>query len=177
MTIDIVFETHSISVDNERAIASGWIDTPLSARGRELARELGERRRNDGIETVYASDLRRAQETASIAFEGSAVPILIDRRLRECDYGDLNGAPVEALAPRTRFIDRPFPNGESYRMVVERVGSFLGDMAHRDGARVLLIGHSATRWSLEVLLNGAVLEELVESTNAWQPGWVYRYSP
>lgn len=41
----VVFETHSVSVDNEAGIASGWNHSELSAAGRALAKELGECRK------------------------------------------------------------------------------------------------------------------------------------
>jgi broad specificity phosphatase PhoE len=47
--IEVAFETHSISEDNANGIASGWAPSRLSARGRALARQLGERRRHDRI--------------------------------------------------------------------------------------------------------------------------------
>ena len=53
MGIQIVFETHSISEDNEHGIATGWHDGQLSERGRILAGELGVRRRHDGIQAVF----------------------------------------------------------------------------------------------------------------------------
>src|SRR5581483_11539948 len=106
--MQLVYETHSISVDNERGIATGWLPGELSARGRRLARELGERRRDDGIACVFVSDLRRAVETAELAFEGTDIPIREDPRLRECDYGELNGAPVQELEPRARFVEEPY---------------------------------------------------------------------
>jgi hypothetical protein len=126
MAIELVYETHSISVDNERGVATGWLPGELSAEGRRLAHTLGERRRNDGIVCVFTSDLRRAVETAEIAFQGSDVEIRPDARLRECNYGDLNSAPVGELDPRRRFVDRPFPGGESYRDCVDKMRSFLG---------------------------------------------------
>jgi 2,3-bisphosphoglycerate-dependent phosphoglycerate mutase len=46
------------------------------------------RRCNDGIGAVFTSDLRRAAQTAEIAFGETDVPILYDWRLRECDFGD-----------------------------------------------------------------------------------------
>lgn len=98
MPIDIAFETHSISEDNEPGIATGWLPGRLSARGRALARELGERHRSDGTAAVFSSDLARAVETVEIAFAGQALPIHTDPRLRECDYGELSGASVELLA-------------------------------------------------------------------------------
>jgi broad specificity phosphatase PhoE len=173
--VEIVFETHSTSTDNEAAIATGWLDGELSETGRRQARELGERRREDGIASVYTSDLGRAVETAEIAFAGSGIPIHRDPRLRECDYGELNGMPVTQLdLERARHLDEPFPGGESYRQTVERVRSFLDDVAREhDGERVVVIGHSATRWALDHLLNGAPLEELVAAPFDWQEGWLY----
>jgi 2,3-bisphosphoglycerate-dependent phosphoglycerate mutase len=173
--VAIVYETHSISVDNERGVATGWLHGELSERGRELARELGERRRNDGVAVVYASDLGRAVETAEIAFASSGMPIRLDWRLRECNYGELNGMPSARLRDEVlRRIDDPYPGGESYRDVVERVRSFLEDLpAELEGTRILVIGHAATRWALDHLLTGTTLEELVCAPFDWQEGWEY----
>ena len=88
MSVAVVFETHSTSVDNELGIATGWNQGELSDIGREQARELGERRRDDGIAVVFTSDLRRAVQTAELAFAGTPLPVIRDARLRECDYGD-----------------------------------------------------------------------------------------
>ena len=174
MTVEIVFETHSISVDNERGVATGWLDGELSEHGREQARKLGARRRDDGIAAVYASDLGRAVETAEIAFSDSGIPVHYDARLRECNYGELNGMPsAELERERSGRIDVPYPGGESYRDVVERVHDFLDDLSREyDGKRILLIGHSATRWALDHLLDGQNLEEAVGPFE-WQEGWTY----
>jgi alpha-ribazole phosphatase/probable phosphoglycerate mutase len=174
MTLQLVYETHSLTLDNERGIATGWLPGELSAEGRRLARALGERRRDDGLACVFSSDLRRAVETAEIAFAGVDIPIRQDKRLRECDYGELNGAPVAALEPRRRFVDAPYPGGESYRDCVARMRSFLDDVVDElDGRRVLVIAHSAQRWALRHLLEDVPLEELVDAPFAWQEGWEY----
>jgi alpha-ribazole phosphatase/probable phosphoglycerate mutase len=176
MDIQIVFETHSISKDNERGIASGWNHSRLAARGRELARALGERRRADGIAAVFTSDLKRAIETAEIAFQGTDMPILHDWRLRECDYGEMNGKPASQVhGNRVKFLDDPYPGGESWRQAVERVERFLRDLLLRwGGRRVLVIGHVATRLTFEHRLNGIPLEELLTADFAWREGWEYR---
>ena len=67
MGIELVFETHSITVDNEEGRATGWRPGQLSGQGRALAARLGERRRADGIAAVFSSDLTRAAETATAA--------------------------------------------------------------------------------------------------------------
>jgi alpha-ribazole phosphatase/probable phosphoglycerate mutase len=178
MGIRIVFETHAISEDNELGIATGWHDGQLSARGCLLARELGARRRFDGIHTVFTSDLARAVETARIAFEATPIPVLADWRLRECDYGSLNGQPALDLhRQRQRYLDDPYPGGESWRQAIARVGRVLPDLRLRwDGARVLIIGHVATRWALEHFLNGVPLEELIAAEFRWREGWEYTLS-
>jgi broad specificity phosphatase PhoE len=175
MSIEIVFETHSTSTDNESGIATGWLEGRLSETGSRQAQELGERRRADNIAAVFTSDSGRAVETAEIAFGQSGIPIHRDWRLRECNYGELNGMPVAQLeAERARHIDAPFLGGESYRDVVERVRSFLGDLPGRfDGERILVIGHAAPRWALDHLLSGAKLEDLVVAPFEWQEGWLY----
>lgn len=175
MSVQVVYETHSTSVDNERGIATGWLEGELSAVGREQATQLGERRRNDGLAVVFTSDLHRAVETAEIAFAGSAIPIERDRRLRECNYGEQNGMPRAQLdAERARRLDEPFPGGESWREAVARVAGFLDELrVSRDGERVLIIGHVATRWALDHVVLGIPLEELVAAPFAWQEGWEY----
>ena len=173
--MQVVYETHSTSEDNEAGISTGWLGGALSAAGREQARALGERRRRDGIGVVYASDLARAVETAEVAFGGSGIPVLLDWRLRECDYGDLNRMPrAELETQRLRRVDEPFPGGESWRDAVARVSGFLDELlATRDGERVLLIGHVATRWALDHRVHGVPLEELAAAPFAWREGWEY----
>lgn len=175
MVTQIVFETHAWSEDNEQGIASGWHDSRLSERGRVLAGALGARRRGDGIQAVFTSDLGRAIETARVAFANAPMPILYDWRLRECDYGDWNGRlAAELHHDRRRYLDEPYPGGESWRQAIQRVGRFLPDLLLRwEGARVLVIGHVATRWAFDHLLDGSSLEDLIEADFGWREGWEY----
>jgi broad specificity phosphatase PhoE len=171
----IVFETHSFSDDNERGLATGWLPGRLSERGRAAARELGARRRDDELAAVFASDLQRAVETVAIAFDGVAVPILLDWRLRECDYGDLNGTDAAALHEnKAAYLEVPYPNGESWSGAVARVGGFLHDVGRRwQGRRVLVVGHMATRYALEHFLSGVPLSKLLRERFVWREGWEY----
>ncbi|HUQ39639.1 MAG TPA: histidine phosphatase family protein [Acidimicrobiales bacterium] len=174
--IELVYETHSTSVDNERGVASGWSPSRLSTEGREQAQALGARRRHDHVDVVFASDLRRAVETAEVAFAGTSIPVLLDWRLRECDYGERNSGPRdEHLRTRADHVDTPYPGGESWRQAVARVARFLDDLHLRwDGARVVVIGHVATRWGIQHAVDGTPLEQLVAAEFAWQEGWEYR---
>jgi broad specificity phosphatase PhoE len=175
VALQLVYETHAISTDNEAGIATGWLPGRLSARGHETAAELGARRRDDGLAAVYVSDLARALETIRIAFGGSPIEMIVDERLRECDYGRLNGMPRARLeAERSAHVDTPWPDGESYRDVVQRTAPFLEELASdRDGERVLVVAHSANKVALDHLLLGAALGDLVARGMDWQPGWEY----
>lgn len=176
MAIELVFETHSTTVDNEQGHATGWLPGQLSEQGRTQAQQLGRRRRDTGITAVFSSDLTRAAQTASAAFGTSAIPVLYDWRLRECDYGRRNGMPVAELrGGRCEHLDRPYPGGESWRQAVTRVGRFLSDLPLRwNDQRILVIGHVATRWGLDHFIRGVPLEDLIEHDFTWQEGWEYR---
>jgi broad specificity phosphatase PhoE len=172
--VAVVFETHATSEDNERGIATGWLGGRLSTLGQRQAAELGERRRDDGLAVIYTSDLDRAVETARIAFDGSGLPVVVDARLRECDYGRWNGMPRARLeAERLDRIDEPWPGGESWRQAVERVDCFLDELAGREDGRVLVIGHVATRVALDLRAGGGPLGALVAAPFDWRPGWEY----
>jgi alpha-ribazole phosphatase/probable phosphoglycerate mutase len=177
VAVHIVFETHSLTEDNEAGRATGWLPGKLSSAGRAFAAEIG-RRRAEGHAAVFSSDLRRAVETAEIAFGGTAIPVLLDWRLRECDYGSMNGGEASEMhAQKSARLDRPYPNGESWRQAVERGGWFLRDIAARcDGMSILLIGHVATKWALDHHVRGVPLEELVTAPFEWQEGWSYDLS-
>lgn len=172
MSVEVVYETHSTSTDNEAGVASGSRDVSLSETGRRQARELGERRRGE-VDAVYCSDLRRAVETAEFAFPD--LPVKVDPRLRECDYGEMTGRPSKEIdAEWPGRVAMPFPGGESVSEVVARVRSFLDDLARdHDGRRVVVIGHRATWLALDHLLGGADLSESASATFVWQPGWRY----
>ncbi len=178
MSVTITFVSHSTSLDNEAGLASGHFDVALSALGRRQAAELGETLAGRPFDAVYSSDLRRASETARIAFAGRGLPLLEDARLRECDYGDLTRAPHgEVAAARPDCIDRPFPGGESYNDATVRMRAFLDQLAaERDGQAVVVVGHRATHDCLVHLATGMPLADTITRDWEWQPGWDYEYA-
>lgn len=175
MAVRLVYETHATTIDNEAGRVTGWQPGELSAAGMENARALGRRRRDDGIDLVLTSDLHRAVQTVDLAFGGAGPPVRTDARLREVDFGELTGAPVDVVhRQRRRRVDEPFPGGQSYRDVVRGVAELLDELGRdHDGQQVLLVGHAATRYALDHLLTARPLESAVEAPFAWQDGWEY----
>ncbi len=175
--LTVLYSPHMTSVDNEAGRASGHVDVPLSDLGRLQAMELGQHYASEPIAAVFCSDLQRARATADLAFGARDVPIVADARLRECDYGNLTQAPREQVeAEFSHRIVKPFPNGESVRMVVVRVGAFLRDcLCKYDGQTMVVIGHRATRYGLEYWCGEGSLEAIVGAEWEWReiPIWHY----
>ena len=173
--VTIIFESHGTTVDNEKHLASGWADIELSELGVQQSKEMGQRYASNHFDAIFCSDLQRSYKSAGIAF-GDKFPIIRDARLNECNYGDLTQHPSEEVDPeKPKRIKEPFPNGESYEQTTERMRSFLSDLSKNyDGKRVMIIGHRATQYGLECLINKIPLEQVIPAPWKWQPGWEYK---
>jgi len=174
--INVIFESHSTTFDNESEISSGHSDAKLSPLGLEQTLELGKRYKDNLPDAVFCSDLSRSYETGEKAFEGTEVPIIKDARLRECDYGDFERHPSDEVKPmKENCIEKPFPSGESYRQCAERMKAFLQDLLKKHGGEtVMIIGHRATQYGLEHWIKGIPLKKVVTAPWKWQPGWTYQ---
>lgn len=107
----------------------GWTDVPLNETGRVQADRLGEVLGAHEFDGVWSSDLSRAVDTARIAVGEPS----IDRRLREMDFGELEGAVWGELDEAIRVGLKDFdsfqsPGGESAADFVERVFGFLDEL-------------------------------------------------
>jgi broad specificity phosphatase PhoE len=178
-SITVVFETHATSLDNERGLASGWFDVDLSRLGIQQARELGARYAESRFAAIFCPYLRRAYRTATIAFGQRDFPIIRDRRLRKCDYGELTRSPLaEVELAKPAHVTTPFPGGESYQQAAARIGDFLRELVPQYcGTSILIIGCRATHYGLEHWLNQIPLTQAVTAPFIWQPGWIYTLDP
>ena len=178
--VKITYFVHGTTVDNQKEISSGWSDAPLSDLGVKQSVELKEQTKDMKFDVVFCSDLQRAATSAKLAWEGT-YQIIPDPRLRECNYGKLNGALSSIVEPmqEEECIYKPFPEGESYEDVKNRISDFLEFLKKNyDGKHVALVGHKAPQLSLDVLLKGKNWEKALaedwRKTKSWQPGWEYR---
>ncbi len=174
MAVEIIFESHGTTYDNEAHLSSGHFDVELSPLGVKQSIEMGERYQNEHFDAIFCSDLQRSYKSGEISF-GDKFPIIKDARLRECDYGELTQHPsAEVDVEKVKRISIPFPGGESYEQTAERMKSFLQDtLRNYDGKRVMIIGHRATQYGLEHWIKGLPLEEVIPAPWKWQPGWTY----
>jgi alpha-ribazole phosphatase/probable phosphoglycerate mutase len=173
----LVFFAHSTTLDNEEHKATGWLQGELSAKGMEQAQALPTLLKDASFEIVFSSDLHRAIQSAELSFKDTH-PIRHDWRLREANYGDLDGTEKNFKKDMNKFINTPYPGGESYKDAEKRLRSFLADIKKffPDGY-VAVIGHEATQLAIEVILNGKTWEQVIAENwrpqGKWQPGWFY----
>lgn len=172
----IYFAAHATSLDNEAGLSSGWKDVGLSELGIKQAKELGERFKNIPLDLICTSDLKRAHDTVKIAF-GDKYQVIVDKRLRELNYGNMNGKPDEEVGSmKKERIKIPFPNGESYEQAMARVQDFYEDLKEKYSDKtVLIVGHRATQFGLDTLISGKTLEQCLSVPFKWQPYWEYEW--
>lgn len=178
MAIKITYFVHGTTIDNEKNISSGWKDVELSKLGIQQSLDLKKQIDISQFDVVFCSDLKRAVDSTKLTFEDK-IPIKIDPRLRECNYGDYNGKSSEVVEPlQEKSIYQPMPNGESYEDVKKRISEFLNDLKKNYNEKnVAIVAHKAPQLALDVLLKGITWEEAFKTdwrkTKSWQPGWEY----
>jgi len=182
MAIRITYFVHGTTTDNEQDLATGWLPGELSETGIEQAKALGNQAAHLSFDTVFCSDLKRAVDSAELGF-GGKYEIVADVRLRECNYGDKNGAPVDLFKDdrMKEYVETPFPNGESYRDVEKRMADFLAYLkVGYEGKHIAIVAHQGPQLALDVLLKGRTWQQAIDedwrNTKAWQPGWEYELS-
>ena len=190
MAVQITYFVHGTTTDNEKDVSSGWGDAELSELGVRQSIELKNQVRDRKFDVVFCSDLKRAAHSAKLAFEGVA-PIIQDARLRECNYGTLNGKPAAIVEPmQEQNITKRFPEGESYEDVKRRMADFLEFLRQNyDGKHVAIVSHKAPQLALDVLLKNKEWKQAfacdwrktkrparhanVVVAGGWKPGWEY----
>ena len=137
---------------NADDIIQGQLDTALNDCGREQARRLGEHLPLSAFTHVFSSDLKRAFDTATLAFRSASGGdcergrvIVRDRRLREISFGSLQGRPRkdlnEAAQGRRNYVA---PGGESHDQMKRRVIDFFTDLCRQLVKETVAGAHDAT---------------------------------
>ena len=177
METKIIYFVHGTTNDNTEKLCSGWKEAMLNELGKEQAQNLGNVIIEKGIkfDIIFTSDLKRAIESSEIAFP--EYEKIKDCRLRECNYGDLDGKH-KSLVVYEEHINEAFPNGESLKGVEKRMREFTEFLKQNySGKTIGIVAHRAPQLALEVITKGISWEEAINNdwrkTGEWQPGWEY----
>jgi broad specificity phosphatase PhoE len=149
---DIFLVRHGETVWHAKNRYAGVSDVDLTARGHEQAGRLAEWAGAADLSGVWASNLRRARETARGCVEATGHRLRVDDRLRELDFGRAEGMtrtdmarefPDALRAFQVDPVQHHLPGGEDPRSAARRFVSCLRDIATEDeNGRILVVAHS-----------------------------------
>ena len=137
--IRLILVRHGVTEWNQAGRYQGHQDTPLSDAGREQARRVAERLGAEEITAAYTSDMRRAQETASIILNDRPLELQTTPALREMAFGAWEGLTARDVAERfpeewAAWIHDPVlarpPGGEDLNQLFARVVAFYRSVVH-----------------------------------------------
>lgn len=168
---------------------TGWIDVDISEVGEAQAREIASRLKDVRFDIAYTSRLKRAVRTLELLLEphGYTVPVVVDDRIIERDYGELSGqlhSDVKEKHPDMykvwhRSYDTPPPGGESVKMVEKRVYPFVWELLRNagDGRNIMVSAHGNSIRCMRAYLENLSVEQEMSLEVPQNDYLLYRVTP
>ena len=158
----LLLTRHGQTIGNVQQVLQGQIQGELTEEGREQARQVRDRLRNEPIDAFFSSDLKRSVDTCTIIAEPHHLPVQTTPLLRERDWGDFTGELIPELK------DKVWPdNVETIEQMKARAMEFV-DMLKREypGGTVLAVGHGIINKALQAAFYGKPMHEVLKMANA-----------
>ncbi len=160
---------HGQSEYNAKRIIQGHIDTDLTPKGFVQARLTGERLKDENIERIFSSDLRRAYKTALVIGDVLGIDVEVDKRIREMHFGEWEGRAYEHIF--TYNLDHwqnwlknpvacPLPSQEDIEEFKSRIASFWKFLLDINQKNILIVGHGGSIQGLICYATGLGFEHL-----------------
>lgn len=163
----LYFTRHGQTVWNVENKICGATDIELTETGHEQAKELGRQIKEEGlqIDEILYSPLVRAAETARHISEITGIPMRVEMRLVEQNFGKYESTPrngQEFREAKTHFADR-FDGGESMLLLCQRVYNLLDDIRQEaDTKTYLLVAHNGILRAVESYFRDMSNEEYAD---------------
>jgi broad specificity phosphatase PhoE len=151
--LHLILVRHGETEWNAQRRYQGQTDVPLSEFGKRQAERIAERLVGQKIDVVYASDLKRAWETAEAIAEFNGLEIVSEPRLRELKFGILEGLTFEdaenqfpeMIAAWLEDFNNVPRGAETIDLFNARIVSLLSDLKQKHNEQVvLLVGHGGS---------------------------------
>jgi probable phosphoglycerate mutase len=160
---------HGETVWNAEHRFQGHGDSPLTETGRNQVAALGRRMEALNFDALISSDLGRTRQTASIIADFTGHAVELDSRLRERNYGVLEGLTVPEIRAKhyevydqfnTDDPDYILPGGESHRQHYQRNVSFFEELlTGKLGTKVAAVAHGGVLDSIFRYVAGLPIEQ------------------
>lgn len=146
----IYFVRHGESEWNVADRICGQTDIPLTAKGHAQAEETGKKIQAQGIhaEAILCSPLLRAKETAEHIAAITGIPLIVEPRLVEQNFGIWEGTSprnsAEFREAKTQFLCR-YGNGESMFQLAQRIYNLLDELKAKEKNYILVAHNGISR--------------------------------
>ena len=184
----LILVRHGRSEWNDKGLWTGWTDIPLNDEGRQEARHTAQTLKDIKIDAAYSSNLVRVTETIEIILKelGANVSFVKNDALKERNYGTYTGKNKwqvkeqigdEEFKKLRRSWDYPLPEGESLKMVYERVIPYYKKEILpqlKKGKNILVGGSGNSLRALIKFLDNVPDEGISEVEIRTGEAWVYQ---
>ena len=168
--LDILLVRHGQTKWNVEMRLQGTLDSDLTETGIYQAKKLGERLSDIEFSKVFASPSGRTMKTAELVLGNRVSPIITDERLKEMNFGILEGKKVETLDERFKNeiavmhedpeIYNPSEyNGETYSELIGRTSDFLDDIISRENGKILVVAHGMSLMAIISAINNLEVKD------------------
>ena len=167
---------HGQAEHNVKNIISSKIDNPhhVTEKGIEEAKKATKELKSKKIDFIFASPLVRTKETADIVADELNIEkenIIYDERIREQDFGDLDGKDHTSYSKMVSSLKEEFttaaPNGENILQVKNRMMDFLSEVDKKyENKNILIVTHEHSAWLLFAGSRGADVDTSVNMHNS-----------
>ncbi|MGG3157884.1 histidine phosphatase family protein [Priestia megaterium] len=155
--VTLYFVRHGETQYNVEKRIQGFCDSPLTERGIFQAKSVGKGLSDINFQAAYSSDSQRVLDTAKYAIGNRDIPLIVDLRLKEMNFGVLESLIEEEIFNQHgNILERLFgfkdlnvsaPEGESYIQLFTRTTNAVADIIKKhalDGGNILIFSHGIT---------------------------------
>ncbi|MDN4072675.1 histidine phosphatase family protein [Fictibacillus terranigra] len=175
----IAFVRHGVTDWNAERRIQGIIDVPLNDQGRAQAQALASRFEKEHWDLLFTSQLTRARETGSIIGQALGIPVHTDKRIREVNFGRLEGTNEQDRIKRWGTDWSKLEHGkEKKEQVLKRGNEFLENLVEQhQGRKIIVVSHGTfIRAMLKGLLasdeyNGSLVNTSVSMLHHKEQKW------
>lgn len=156
--MEILLTRHGQTEWNVLKKVQGKVDIELNATGIKQAEETALKLKNTAIDIIISSPLKRARQTAEIINKEKNLPIIIDDRISERDFGEFEGMSTmdfDFNAFWSYKQNNKYNKAENIRMFFKRVYDFLDDIKEKyKGKKILIVSHGGISIPIKCYFNG-----------------------
>lgn len=148
MVTTLYIVRHCQSMGNIEGRFQGRFDAPVSPAGEKQLDLLSLRFRNERIDAIYASPLKRALQTAEAVNRFHNLPIHAVDGLLELDVGDMENLKLSEIGEKFPEVAKnwdqspdlcEFPNGETMHQAYDRVNAALDQIIRENPGKTVFV--------------------------------------